>query len=88
MKQHSRAGLPARKQPDHPRYKAIFSPPSPPPLPPPPPPPPTPDDPEVKKRSEEIRLSGLRRRGRASTILTSGLGDTTQANVRRNTLGG
>jgi hypothetical protein len=68
---------------------SIFSP-SAPSLPPPPslPAPPTPDDPEVVQRREEVRLSLLRRRGRASTILTSGLGDTTAPTVRRATLGG
>lgn len=68
---------------------SIFSP-SAPSLPPPPPlpEPPTPDDPEVEARREEVRLSLLRRRGRASTILTSGLGDTTSPTVRRATLGG
>ena len=68
---------------------SIFSPSEPSPPPPPPPPPiPTRDDPEVAERREEIRLSLLRRRGRASTILTSGLGDSTSPAIRRATLGG
>ena len=68
---------------------SLFSPPAP-ALPPPPPPPPpvTPDDPEVEKRREDVRLALLRRRGRASTILTSGLGDSAPGPVRRITLGG
>jgi hypothetical protein len=68
---------------------SIFSPSAPSaPVPPPPPLPPTPEDPEVQARKEEVRMSLLRRRGRASTILTSGLGDTSAPNVRRATLGG
>jgi hypothetical protein len=58
------------------------------PAPPPPlPPVPTPEDPEIKRRREEVRLAALRRRGRASTILTKGSGDTTAAPVARPTLG-
>jgi hypothetical protein len=59
-------------------------------LPPPPqlPPPPTKDDADVEKRREEIRLAALKRKGRASTILTSGLGDTSLASLGRATLGG
>jgi len=68
---------------------SIFSPSAPSlPAPPPLPLPPTPEDPEVARRREEIRMSLLRRRGRASTILTSGLGDTTSPTIRRATLGG
>jgi hypothetical protein len=65
----------------------IFSAPSPPPLPPPPPPPPTPEDPAIKQRKEEVRLAALRRKGRASTILTGGVGDSTTAPVLRPKLG-
>ena len=46
------------------------------------------DDAEVQRRREEVRLAALKRRGRASTILTSGVGDTKKANVKRRTLGG
>jgi len=68
---------------------SIFSPSAPSlPAPPPLPLPPTPEDPEVAQRREEVRMSLLRRRGRASTILTSGLGDTTSPTIRRATLGG
>jgi hypothetical protein len=63
----------------------IFSSPA---APPPPTPLPTPEDPEIKKRKEEVRMAALRRTGRASTILTSGLGDPTHAPVARPTLGG
>jgi hypothetical protein len=67
----------------------LFSPPAP-ELPPPPPLPPVPteDDPEVQKRREQVRLAALQRKGRASTILTSGLGDTSLASLSRATLGG
>ncbi len=80
---------------------SLFSPPSPPPLPPPvplppppelPPPPPTPEDPAVDEARKKLRQSQLRRKGRRATILTSGLGDTGTAPIRRpnlhNTLGG
>jgi hypothetical protein len=68
---------------------SIFSPsPSAPTPAPAPPLPPAPDDPDVVARKEEVRLSLLRRRGRASTILTSGLGDPSTPSVRRATLGG
>jgi hypothetical protein len=67
---------------------SIFSAPSPPPPPPPPPLPPIPtaDDPEVKRAAEQRRLSERKRRGRRSTILTSGLGDPSTAPVGRPTL--
>ncbi len=65
---------------------ALFSPPSPPP-PPPPPPVPTFDSPEIDDAREERRKAELRRRGRRSTILTSGLGDAGVAPVRRTGLG-
>jgi hypothetical protein len=64
----------------------LFS--GPPDIPPPPPPPPTPEDPAIKRRREEVRLAALQRKGRASTVLTSGTGDTTAAPVKRPTLGG
>ena len=62
----------------------IFSPPKPKvePLPPLP----TSEDPAVKRRKEELRLAQKRRRGRAATILTGGLGDTSMAPVERKTL--
>ncbi len=67
---------------------ALFGSPSPPALPPPPPLPPTPEDPAIKQRREEVRLAALKRKGRASSILTSGVGDTSAAPVLRPKLGG
>lgn len=61
----------------------IFTGPSKPPAMPPPAPLPTPEDPSVKANAEKERLAAKRRRGIASTIKTSGLGDTSPANVRR-----
>jgi hypothetical protein len=70
---------------------SIFSTPAPPP-PPPPPPVPTYDDPEIEAARKKLRQSERRRKGRGSTILTGGLGDTGQASVSRpslnNNLGG
>jgi hypothetical protein len=65
---------------------ALFSPPQPPP-PPPPPEVPTLDSPEIDKASDELRKAELRRRGRRSTILTSGLGDLSKAPPLRPGLG-
>ncbi|GEM_PF-4522525 len=65
---------------------SIFSPKSPPP-PPPAPEVPTPEDPEIQQRKEDVRLAALKRRGRASTILTSGAGDPSAPNLSRPTLG-
>lgn len=60
---------------------ALFSPPQPPP-PPPPPPVPTPDDPAIDEARQRLRKAELSRKGRRSTILTSGLGDSTVAPAR------
>lgn len=48
--------------------------PSPPPPPPPPPPIPERTDPAVEQASKNLAASEARRRGRASSILTSGQG--------------
>lgn len=65
---------------------SLFSPPELAP-PPPPPPVPTPDDPAIDEARRKLRQAELRRKGRRSTILTSGLGDTGAAPARRPQLG-
>jgi hypothetical protein len=67
---------------------SLFSSPSPPAPPPPPPPPPTTDDPVIEDRRRKLQLAELQRRGRAATILTSGLGDLSNVPVDRPTLTG
>jgi hypothetical protein len=71
---------------------SIFSSPSPPtppaPLPPPPSPPPTTDDPAIADSRRKLKLAEQQRRGRAATILTSGLGDLSPTPVDRRTLTG
>lgn len=57
------------------------------PAPPPPPPIPTREDPAIAASKEKQRISDIARRGRASTILTGGLGDVSEAEVKRPTLG-
>ena len=64
---------------------SLFNPPQP-PAPPPPPPVPTPDDPAIDEARERLRRAELLRRGRRSTILTSGLGDSSPAPARRSAL--
>lgn len=61
---------------------SIFSTPTP-SAPPAPPPPPTPDDPAIEERRRKLRLAEQQRRGRAATILTSGLGDLSRPTVER-----
>lgn len=64
----------------------FFSP-SPPSPPPPPPPPPTITDPSVEEaRRKAIEDSARKARGRASTILTGGQGDLSEAPVAKKTL--
>lgn len=70
---------------------AIFSPPrAPAPAPPPPvytpPPMPTVDDSEVKEAEEKRKRAATLAKGRASTILTGGLGLTDQATTSQKTL--
>lgn len=69
----------------------LFAPPKPPSLPPPPPLP-TEDDPAVEEARKKRRLAEIKRKGRRATILTSGLGDGSEASVNRprltNRLGG
>lgn len=60
--------------------------PSPPSPPPPPPPPPTREDPAVEEARRRILAATRRAKGRASTILTGGQGDTADAPVERKTL--
>ena len=52
------------------------------------PPLPTREDPSIAEAREKLRLSEKKRKGIGSTILTGGLGDTTEALVTRPTLGG
>jgi hypothetical protein len=71
---------------------SLFSPPAP-PAPPPLPPLPTPEDPAIEERRRKLRLAEAARRGRAATILTSGLGDVSDPAIERpiaaaGTLGG
>jgi hypothetical protein len=61
---------------------SIFSPPAP-KLPPPPPPLPTPEDPAIEEERRKRLISERLRKGRSSTILTSGLGDSKPADVVR-----
>ncbi|MDJ0970786.1 MAG: hypothetical protein QNJ06_12905 [Kiloniellales bacterium] len=68
---------------DRRRFKSVFDPPKP---PPPPPPPPEPDDPAVEESRRGERKDRRRRRGLRGTILTSGLGDTSQVPDRRSSL--
>lgn len=56
-------------------------------LPDPPPPPPKIDDPSIVAARRAERVAARRRRGRAASILTSGTGDTSEANIERPTLG-
>jgi hypothetical protein len=48
--------------------------------------PPDEDDEEIKRREREERQMLRLRQGRRSTILTSGSGDTSKPNIKRNTL--
>ncbi len=68
---------------DRRRFKSVFDPPKP---PPPPPPPPEPDEPVVEESRRRERQAQRRRRGLRSTILTSGLGDTSPLPDRRSSL--
>ena len=63
---------------------SLFSSPSPPPTYAAPTP--TLEDDDIQKKRDEERRAQKRRRGLAGTIMTSGLGDTTQAPVARKTL--
>lgn len=67
--------------------KAILSPPKP-KSPPPPAPVPTGDDPAVQDARRKEREAAQRRKGRASTILTNPLGDTSSAQTKVTKLGG
>ena len=65
---------------------SLFSTPKPPPLPPPPPLPKI-TDPAVEEAKRKARLAAQKRRGRGGkTILTSGLGDVSEAPIQRKTL--
>ncbi|NIA72281.1 hypothetical protein HBA54_27180 [Pelagibius litoralis] len=56
----------------------MFSPPKPKASPAPAPaPPPAADDPAIEEARRKERMAAAKRKGRAATILTSGLGDTT-----------
>lgn len=48
---------------------------------------PTLADPNVQQAAEAQRLAAAQAAGRGSTILTSGLGDTSRPNVMKSTLG-
>ncbi len=63
----------------------FFSAPSPPP-PPPPPPPPTRDDSAVEEARRKQLEAARKARGRASTILTGGMGDESPAPVAKKSL--
>lgn len=65
--------------------KSLISPPKPKPLVLPPIP--TPDTGAVRAAAEKERIEARRRRSRSDTILTSGLGDVSQATVARPSLG-
>jgi len=52
-------------------------------MPPPPPPVPTPEDPSIAAARNKQRQTDLQRRGRAASILTSGLGVPGNATVNR-----
>ena len=52
-------------------------------LPPEPPPPPTPEDPAIEEARRKRLMSEQKRKGRASTILTGGLGDQSSVTVDR-----
>lgn len=57
------------------------------PAPPPAPePPPARDDPEVNAVADDVRKRRLAAKGRQSTILSGGLGDTAEASVGTKTL--
>tara|TARA_R110000744_G_scaffold147526_5_gene260476 strand:+ start:5348 stop:5575 length:228 start_codon:yes stop_codon:yes gene_type:complete len=56
------------------------------PLPEPPEPPPARDDPEVNAVANDVRKRRLAAKGRQSTILSGGLGDTAEASVGTKTL--
>lgn len=58
-----------------------------PPAPPPPVPMPTREDPAIAESKQRQRMSEIARKGRASTILTGGLGDTSEPETKRPTLG-
>lgn len=65
---------------------SLFSAPKPPPLPPLPPLPKI-TDPAVEEAKRKARLAAQKRRGRGGkTILTSGLGDASEAPIQRKTL--
>lgn len=65
---------------------SLFSTPKPPPLPPLPPLPKI-TDPAVEEAKRKARLAAQKRRGRGGkTILTSGLGDVSEAPIQRKTL--
>ena len=63
----------------------LFSKPKPPSLPPPPPLPKF-EDPEVIEARRRARIAARKRQGRGKSILTSGLGDVSEAPVARKTL--
>ena len=65
--------------------KSFFSPPKPPQIQPLPPLP-DPNAAEIKRKRKESQQAAQRRKGFFSTIKTSGLGDTSEANVKRVTL--
>ncbi len=67
---------------------SLFSPPKPPKVGPPPPPPPERDDPAVLEAARKQRLSDLSRRGRRSSLLTSGAGVLDTAPLGRPAAGG
>lgn len=56
------------------------------PSPPPLPPLPDPNAEEIKRKRKEALTAALRRKGILSTVKTSGLGDTSEAEVKRATL--
>ena len=61
---------------------SMFSPPKPKPVTPPPPPPEA-DDPAIEDARWREREAAKRRKGRQATILTGGLGDTSQPQVQQ-----
>lgn len=50
-------------------------------------PPPTREDPAIEEAKRKQRMIEGQRRGRAATIVTGGLGDTGEAEIKRPTLG-